>query len=103
MRNHRLHVRGLTATFGCTSRRRNLRCRTPDRRRDILGRSVHPLRLSPDEETLRGEVVKEESANGAGAAPETAAGARNSPGLPEAVDWAVFEAELDQLRVREKA
>lgn len=32
-----------------------------------------------------------------------AAGAASAPGLPAAVDRAAFEAELDQLRVREKA
>ena len=34
---------------------------------------------------------------------EPAAGAAKAPGLPAAVDRATFQAELDRLRVREKA
>jgi hypothetical protein len=47
--------------------------------------------------------VKEESANGAGSAPETAANTSYAPSLPKAVDRAAFEAELGRLRDREKA
>jgi predicted dithiol-disulfide oxidoreductase (DUF899 family) len=64
---------------------------------------VRVRRLSPDEETSRGEVVKEERANGAWPAREAAASARNAPSLPKAVDRAAFQAQLDRLRVREKA
>src|SRR5258708_5118678 len=44
-------------------------------------------------------VMKDESANLGG----SAAGAGSAPGLPGAVDRATFQAELDGLRVREKA
>ena len=43
--------------------------------------------------------MKDESANLGG----PAAGATNAPSLPAAVDRATFQAELDRLRVREKA
>ena len=43
--------------------------------------------------------MKDEPANLGG----PAAGATNAPGLPAAVDRATFQAELDRLRVREKA
>ena len=43
--------------------------------------------------------MKDESANLGG----PAAGATNAPSLPAAVDRAAFQAELDRLRVREKA
>ena len=43
--------------------------------------------------------MKDESANLGG----SAAGAGSAPGLPGAVDRATFQAELDGLRVREKA
>ena len=43
--------------------------------------------------------MKDESANLGG----PAAGATSAPGLPAAVDRASFQAELDRLRVREKA
>jgi hypothetical protein len=43
-------------------------------------------------------VMKDESANLGGSA-----GAAGGPGLPQAVDRATFQAELDRLRVREKA
>ena len=44
-------------------------------------------------------VMKEESAN----ADRPTAGATSAPSLPAAVDRAAFQAELDRLRVREKA
>ena len=43
--------------------------------------------------------MTDQSANPAG----RAAGGTNAPGRPTAVDRAAFEAELDKLRVREKA
>ena len=43
--------------------------------------------------------MKDESANAGG----PAADAASAPGLPAAVDRATFQAELDALRVREKA
>src|SRR5258706_16365746 len=49
--------------------------------------------------TERRQVVKEESANPGGSAPSAA----SAPGMPVAVDRASFEAEIDALRVREKA
>jgi predicted dithiol-disulfide oxidoreductase (DUF899 family)/DNA-binding transcriptional ArsR family regulator len=50
-------------------------------------------------ETRRGTVMTDKPADPGG----PAAGAASAPGLPVAVDRAAFQAELDRLRVREKA
>jgi hypothetical protein len=49
--------------------------------------------------TPRGEIMSDEAVNHGG----PAAGATSPPGVPEAVDRATFQAELDKLRAREKA
>jgi Bacterial protein of unknown function (DUF899) len=53
------------------------------------------LRPRANEETA----MKDEPASRRG----PAAGAASAPGLPAAVDRATFQAELDRLRIREKA
>ena len=60
-----------------------------------LAEAAHAEENKEEEET----VMKDESANLGG----PAASAAGAPGLPAAVDRATFQAELDRLRVREKA
>jgi hypothetical protein len=82
----------------------------------VTGRSPGPWLTSPSvgtgdwppssgspklrtQKATRGTVMKDESAHLGG----PTGGAANEPSLPAAVDGAMFQAELDRLRIREKA
>jgi hypothetical protein len=58
-----------------------------------------PFDVIHDTERIDETVMKDESTSLGG----PAASATNAPSLPPAVDRATFQAELDRLRVREKA